>query len=331
MIFHYLSLLLESKVLDIIFGTLFFEVFLITLGWVYFLTIHFFHDNFNISLFYQESSPQYSGIKSVGLDGVQSERINRYHGFPSLTFEKLAESLYNDYQIKTNKDKTKCKSIFNSLDSFPFGLTSKGYDATQKDGYRGRVLNHPDLVNLQALDGVLFNLKYLILARNITVSHFTPFLSLIHSFIHSKLPFLFCLEDLLTILMNSFVEKKWIYCILKQHFEQFLVIKLSLLILNMFVVIQSHFFLLCRLSCNFLRRKVKWVIALKSLSLTFSHSHLHSIGSQVLKRNLEVFEEEHKQRRREPYTFPSSLCSGVTQYGCYKKVQSLLSHCLFIY
>jgi hypothetical protein len=46
-------------------------------------------------------------------------------------------------------------------DSFPTGAIRK----------TGRVFMHPDLVNLQLLDGVLFNTKYLIILRNITVSY----------------------------------------------------------------------------------------------------------------------------------------------------------------
>lgn len=34
----------------------------------------------------------------------------------------------------------------------------------------GRQMHHPDLVNLQQLDGVLFRLKYLVLVRNATVA-----------------------------------------------------------------------------------------------------------------------------------------------------------------
>ena len=33
----------------------------------------------------------------------------------------------------------------------------------------GRQMNHPDLINLQQLDGVAFRLKYLVLVRNATV------------------------------------------------------------------------------------------------------------------------------------------------------------------
>lgn len=47
---------------------------------------------------------------------------------------------------------------------------------------------------------------------------------------------------------------------------------------------------------------------------------------QILKRNFEVFEEEHQKRRREPYTFPTSLCPGLTQNGCYSKLKRILNN-----
>jgi hypothetical protein len=123
----------------------------------------------SVLLLHQPSSPHYSGIKSVGTEGVMSDRVSRYHGFPLLTSEDLAMKLFEDLQSKLNRDKERCQSILNSLDSFPFGLTPKGSDSTVREGYRGRAMNHPDIVNLQALDGVLFNIKYLVLVRNVTV------------------------------------------------------------------------------------------------------------------------------------------------------------------
>jgi hypothetical protein len=51
-----------------------------------------------------------------------------------------------------------CRSIFDAEDSFPTGAIRK----------TGRVFMHPDIVNLQKLDGVVFNIKYLIINRNVT-------------------------------------------------------------------------------------------------------------------------------------------------------------------
>ena len=49
-----------------------------------------------------------------------------------------------------------CRTIFDSEDSFPTGAIRK----------RGRIFMRPDIVNLQMLDGKLFNIKYLIILRN---------------------------------------------------------------------------------------------------------------------------------------------------------------------
>lgn len=108
-------------------------------------------------------------MKTIGSSGVISDHVTRYHGFPHLTSEELAQALFEEYRTKVNRENERCKSILNSLDSFPFGLVVNGYDATQRDGHRGRAMNHADLINLQALDGILFNVKYLVLARNVTV------------------------------------------------------------------------------------------------------------------------------------------------------------------
>ena len=56
--------------------------------------------------------------------------------------------------------KPPCRSIYDSEDSFPTGAIRK----------TGRVFCRPDLINVQRLDGVLYNVKYLIIARNVTVS-----------------------------------------------------------------------------------------------------------------------------------------------------------------
>ena len=44
-------------------------------------------------------------------------------------------------------------------DSFPTGSIRK----------TGRIFCRPDLVNVQKLDGILYNVKYLVIARNVTV------------------------------------------------------------------------------------------------------------------------------------------------------------------
>lgn len=44
----------------------------------------------------------------------------------------------------------------------------------------------------------------------------------------------------------------------------------------------------------------------------------------VLKKNLLIFQQERNERRREPYTFPPTICSkGVTHQACYRQVAPL--------
>mmetsp|Transcript_13286 Transcript_13286/g.24538 ORF Transcript_13286/g.24538 Transcript_13286/m.24538 type:complete len:602 (-) Transcript_13286:131-1936(-) len=74
-------------------------------------------------------------------------------GFPHLTAEELGQHMHQ--QVPPN-----CRTSFDALDSFPYGVTES----------RGRQMNHPDLVNLQQLDGIAFRLKYLVLVRNATDS-----------------------------------------------------------------------------------------------------------------------------------------------------------------
>lgn len=51
------------------------------------------------------------------------------------------------------------RSIYDAFSSFPFGSPRNN----------ARHFHHPDLINLRKLDGVLFNVKYLLLFRNLTV------------------------------------------------------------------------------------------------------------------------------------------------------------------
>jgi hypothetical protein len=52
-----------------------------------------------------------------------------------------------------------CRKIYDAEDSFPTGSIRK----------TGRVFCRPDLVNVQKLDGILYDVKYLVIARNVTV------------------------------------------------------------------------------------------------------------------------------------------------------------------
>jgi len=79
-------------------------------------------------------------------------------GVPRTTVEKLKQGLMEQLKLRVESGQPPCKSIFDAEDSFPTGAIRK----------TGRVFNRPDLINLQMLDGVLFDIKYLIIARNVT-------------------------------------------------------------------------------------------------------------------------------------------------------------------
>lgn len=81
-------------------------------------------------------------------------------GVPRTTVEHLREGLTEQLQMRKTSGKPACKYIYDSEDSFPTGAIRK----------HSRLFMRPDIVNLQKLDGVLFDIKYLIIMRNNTVS-----------------------------------------------------------------------------------------------------------------------------------------------------------------
>jgi hypothetical protein len=229
-----------------------------------------------------------------------SDRVSRYHGFPLLTSEALALSLFDELESKLNRDKGRCQSILNSLDSFPFGLTSKGHDSTVRDGHRGRAMNHPDIVNLQALDGVLFNIKYLVLVRNVTVS-----ISLSHSS-HQHLLLSLAKDASISALSRRFLDN--VDELLRGVEMNLLYLEASLRAIPCHQIFLAHF-------------EQFHSDPLSFLSPLQSFLQLTSVKREVLKENLLVFQKERNWKRRDGYSFPSSLCGkGFTQYGCYRQV-----------
>ena len=79
-------------------------------------------------------------------------------GVPRTTPSKLAEGFKEQFKMRVDSGQTPCKTIFDAEDSFPTGAIRK----------HGRVFMRPDIVNLQQLDGVMFNVKYLLILRNVT-------------------------------------------------------------------------------------------------------------------------------------------------------------------
>ena len=119
-------------------------------------------------------------VLSVGLEGaghhLYSELLGvpvvdclwingrHYHreiadGVPRTTPLKLAEGFKEQLAMRASAGKPPCKRIFDAEDSFPTGAIRKS----------GRIFMRPDLINLEMLNGIVFNIKYLIIARNVTV------------------------------------------------------------------------------------------------------------------------------------------------------------------
>ncbi len=80
-------------------------------------------------------------------------------GVPRTTVNELKRGILEQFKMRTDSGKKKCQRIYDAEDSFPTGAIRKS----------GRIFMHPDIVNLQQLDGVLMNVKYLLIVRNTTV------------------------------------------------------------------------------------------------------------------------------------------------------------------
>lgn len=79
-------------------------------------------------------------------------------GVPRTEVSKLHQGISEQYQLRKDSGKAACNRIYDAEDSFPTGAIRK----------TGRVFMRPDIINLQKLDGILYNIKYLIIARNVT-------------------------------------------------------------------------------------------------------------------------------------------------------------------
>jgi hypothetical protein len=95
----------------------------------------------------------------VWINGRHYER-DVADGVPRATVEKQIAGFKEQLKMRLETGKKACKSIYDAEDSFPTGAIRKA----------GRVFMRPDIVNLQQLDGKMFNMKYLIIVRNTTVS-----------------------------------------------------------------------------------------------------------------------------------------------------------------
>eukprot|EP01036_Dinobryon_divergens_P031037 gene31037-40374_t len=79
-------------------------------------------------------------------------------GVPRTTVKDLSSGFQDQFKLRKSSGKSPCKAIYDAEDSFPTGAIRK----------TGRVFLRPDIINIQALDGVIFNVKYLIIIRNTT-------------------------------------------------------------------------------------------------------------------------------------------------------------------
>ena len=85
---------------------------------------------------------------------------------PRSTVQHLQQGISEQFAARKDTGLPPCNSIYDAEDSFPTGAIRK----------TGRVFMRPDLVHLQQLDGVLFNLKYLIIERNVTAREINLYL-----------------------------------------------------------------------------------------------------------------------------------------------------------
>lgn len=79
-------------------------------------------------------------------------------GVPRTTVEDLKQGILEQYALREQGGKSRCELIYDAEDSFPTGAIRKS----------GRIFMRPDLVNIEKLHGVIFNVKYLIITRNVT-------------------------------------------------------------------------------------------------------------------------------------------------------------------
>eukprot|EP01035_Chromulina_nebulosa_P018513 gene18513-24230_t len=79
-------------------------------------------------------------------------------GVPRTAVSKQLEGFKEQMKLRLDSGNPKCKRIYDAEDSFPTGAIRKS----------GRVFMRPDIINLQLLDGIVYNIKYLLILRNTT-------------------------------------------------------------------------------------------------------------------------------------------------------------------
>mmetsp|Transcript_22231 Transcript_22231/g.32342 ORF Transcript_22231/g.32342 Transcript_22231/m.32342 type:complete len:333 (+) Transcript_22231:51-1049(+) len=77
-------------------------------------------------------------------------------GVPRRTPEELRSGIQEQLALRVKEHPPACKKILDSEDSFPTGAIRRP----------GRLFMHPDIINVQHLDGDILNVKYLLILRN---------------------------------------------------------------------------------------------------------------------------------------------------------------------
>lgn len=80
-------------------------------------------------------------------------------GVPRTTLQSAYSGIKEAFKLRADAGQAPCTRIFDAEDSFPTGAIRRP----------GRVFMRPDIVHLQDLDGILYDLKFLIILRNTTV------------------------------------------------------------------------------------------------------------------------------------------------------------------
>lgn len=199
-------------------------------------------------------------------------------GFPHLEPETLFQSLAAEYKKRKNSNNKPCRQVFDAIDSFPYGLVKFG----------GRAMNHPDLRNIQSLDGVLFNIKYLILVRNLTDSAVS---ALGRRFVQNIDEAVRTSEQNM-VYMEAAMRGVPCHKTFVVHFEHLRSDPASLVDpLSAFLQLES------------------------------------SVSRDVLRRNLQDSAKKSSSHRKRQYRFPGmTVCKSLTDAGCYRMVWNIINN-----
>lgn len=196
-------------------------------------------------------------------------------GVPRQSAETLKSGFKEQFQLRRDNNLPPCKSIYDAEDSFPTGAIRKS----------GRIFMRPDLINLQKLDGKIFNIKYIIILRNVTD---TALSALRRNFFYTVDEELRTVEHILTYL-EAAIRSIPCHKIFIAHYEHVLADP------NAYVTPLSDFL------------------------------QLGPKGKQVLSSRLTGRPEKEKLPARKKHKLTQyKECKGLSEAVCYAKVESLM-------